>query len=312
MTQPLIAITHASSLLAEVLIQQMAESGIKSDSVVLLDTSEEAGNRLAFGDTYLTVRDQLEYDYENLTAVLLLQADAELESLLQHCDSYVISHHRDENREALYLFDSDLPARPAMIKLPCAEVATLMMVMKPLLQTTVVESLQSVNVLSAALYGKSGVEHLARQTINLLNSRDAENSLFPLQLAFNMLPEISSDELEDQLSFALGGSVHCSINNILVPAMHGMAVSVSLQLADDVTLDEAIHRFSAIDGVTLSNQPVSPLTHSQNSSNVVVFDLNQPQKDAKRLHFWIIADSIRNGLVQNYLNMLEVLLKSFL
>ncbi len=312
MTQPLIAITHASSLLAEVLIQQMAESGIKSDSVVLLDTSDEAGNRLAYGDTYLSVGDQYEYDYEDLTAVLLLQSDAELESLLQHSDTYVISHYRDQKTEALYLLDQNLPAKPATIKLPCAEVSTLMVVIKPLLQSTAIKSLHSVNVLSAALYGKSGIEQLARQTINLLNSREAENSLFPLQLAFNMLPEVSSDELEYQLSVALGGAIDCSISNILVPAMHGMALSVSLQLADEITLEEAIKRFSAIDGVTLSNQPVSPLTHCQNRSEVVVFDLNQPQKDAKRLHFWIIADSIRNGLVQNYLNILEVLLKSFL
>jgi aspartate-semialdehyde dehydrogenase len=312
MTQPLIAITHASSLLAEVLLQQMAESGIKSDSVVLLDNNDEVGNRLAYADTYIKVLDQYEYDYEGLTAVLLLQADAELESLLQHCDSYVISYHRDQNQQHLHLIDTELPAKPAAIKLLCPEIATLMSVIKPLLASTSIESLHAVNILSAALYGKVGIEQLARQTINLLNSRDAENNLFPLQLAFNMLPEISSVELENQLSAAMGGATHSSVHNILVPAMHGMAISVSVELAQEMTLDEAIKRFRAIDGVALSNQPVSPLTHCQNDSGVVVFDLNQPQKDAKRLHFWIIADSIRNGLVQNYLNILEVLLKSFL
>lgn len=314
MIQPRIAITHASSLLAEALIQQMAESGIKSDSVVLLDTTEEAGNRRAYADTYLTVEDQYEYDYEDLAAVLLLQADDELESLLQHCDSYVISHHLDHTRAGLFLFvqDSDLPAKPAMIKLPSAEVATLMMVINPLMQSMAIKSLQTVNVLSAALYGKPGIEDLARQTINLLSSKEAENSLFPLQLAFNMLPVGSSTELEYQLSSALGGDVRCSINNILVPAMHGMALSVLVELDETIILEEAVKRFSAIEGVTVSNQPASPLTHCQNGTDIVIFDLNQPQKDAKRLHFWIIADSVRNGLVQNYINILEILLNSFL
>lgn len=312
MTQPLIAITHASSLLAEVLIQQMAESGIKSDSVVLLDTNEEAGSRLAYADTYLTVGDQYEYDYEDLTAVLLLEADAELESLLQHCDSYVISHHLDQNREGLFLPSSDLPPKPAMIKLPSPEIATLMMVINPLMQTSAIKSLQTVNVLSAALYGKSGIEQLATQTINLLNSKEAENSLFPLQLAFNMLPVASNAELEYQLSTAIGSDIHCSINNILVPAMHGMALSVSVELGEEISSAEVVKIFGAIDGVVLSNQPVSPLTHCQNGTDIIIFDLNQSKKDAKRLHFWIIADSVRNGLMQNYLNMLEILLKSFL
>ncbi len=312
MTQPLIAITHASSLLAEVLIQQMAESGIKSDSVVLLDTNEEAGSRLAYADTYLTVGDQYEYDYEDLTAVLLLQADAELESLLQHCDSYVISHHLDQNRTGLFLSGDDLPAKPAMIKLLCPEVATLMMVINPLMRTTAIKSLQTVNVLSAALYGKPGIEQLATQTINLLNSREAENSLFPLQLAFNMLPAVSNTELEYQLATAMGSDTRCSINNILVPAMHGMALSVSVELVEELTSEELGERFSAIEGVELTDQPVSPLTHCQIGTDIVIFDLHQPLNDAKRLHFWIIADSVRNGLVQNYLNILEVLLKSFL
>jgi aspartate-semialdehyde dehydrogenase len=312
MIQPLIAITHASSLLAEALIQQMAESGIKSDSVVLLDTNEETGSRLAYGDTYLTVGNQYEYDYEDLTAVLLLEADAELESLLQHCDSYVISHQLDQNQAGLFLPGYDLPPKPAMMKLPSPEVATLMMVVKPLMQTTAIKSLQTVNILSAALFGKPAIEQLAKQTINLLNSRDAENSLFPLQLAFNMLPAVSNTELEYQLATAMGGDTQCSINNILVPAMHGMALSVSVELGEEITSEEVDARFSAIEGVVLTDQPVSPLTHCQNGTDIVIFDLHQPQKDAKRLHFWIIADSIRNGLVQNYQNILEVLLKSFL
>jgi aspartate-semialdehyde dehydrogenase len=312
MTRPLIAITHASSLLAEALIQQMAESGIKPDSVVLLDTNEEAGNRLAYADTYLTVGDQYEYDYEDLTAVLLLESDAELESLLQHCDSYVIGHHLGQSREGLFLPNSNLPEKPAMIKLPSPEVATLMMVITPLMQTSAIKSLQSVNILSAALYGKPGIERLASQTISLLNSKEVENSLFPLQLAFNMLPVAASAELEYQLITAMGGGTQCSINNILVPAMHGMAISVSVEFGEEISSAEIVKRFSAIDGVALSNQPVSPLTHCQNGTDIVIFELHQPQNDAKRLHFWIIADPVRNGLVQNYINILEVLLKSFL
>ncbi len=267
---------------------------------------------MAYGDTYLTVGNQYEYDYEDLTAVLLLEADAELESLLQHCDSYVISHQLDQNQAGLFLPGYDLPPKPAMIKLPSPEVATLMMVVKPLMQTTAIKSLQTVNILSAALFGKPAIEQLAKQTINLLNSRDAENSLFPLQLAFNMLPAVSNTELEYQLATAMGGDTQCSINNILVPAMHGMALSVSVELGEEITSEEVDARFSAIEGVVLTDQPVSPLTHCQNGTDIVIFDLHQPQKDAKRLHFWIIADSIRNGLVQNYQNILEVLLKSFL
>lgn len=83
MEQLKLAVTHASSLLAEALLERMAKTGIKADSIVLLDQQQQAGNRLSFGGTYLTVLDQHEYDYDDLTAVLLLEPDAELENLLQ-------------------------------------------------------------------------------------------------------------------------------------------------------------------------------------------------------------------------------------
>ncbi|MDQ7010569.1 MAG: hypothetical protein Q9M29_01985, partial [Mariprofundaceae bacterium] len=73
-----IAITHASGLLAEALLASMADSAIDSQQVVLLDQSALAGNRLAYGSTYLDVQDQLDFDYEDLMAVLLMEPDAEL------------------------------------------------------------------------------------------------------------------------------------------------------------------------------------------------------------------------------------------
>jgi aspartate-semialdehyde dehydrogenase len=312
MNKPLIAITHASSLLAEVLLQQMAESGIKPDSVVLLDDNDKLGSRLAYADTYLGVEDQLEYDYEGLSAVLLLQADEELESLLQHSDTYVIGHFLHQQAAELYLPGAQLPAKPGLLKLLRPEIATLMQVITPVIETAEIEALDVVGILSAAMYDKPGVEQLATQTISLLNSREVENSLFPLQMAFNMLPAANDIELENQLALALDHKISCSIHNILVPAMHGISLSVALKLKQGITLEQAHSAISCITGVTLTDEPVSPLTHCKKGSDMVVFDLHQPQKDAKRLHFWIIADSIRNGLVQNYLNILEVLLKSFL
>jgi hypothetical protein len=54
------------------------------------------------------------------------------------------------------------------------------------------------------------------------------------------------------------------------------------------------------------------LTDCKTGSDVLISGLYQPQNDFNRLQFWIVADSVRNGLIQNYQNMLEILLKSYL
>lgn len=315
--QARIAVTFAGSLLAEALLEQMAQSGISSEAIVLLDQSEESGARLAYGDTYLTTLDQNEYDYENLVVVLLLQEDAELESLLQHADCYVVSHHPSEQSAPVLMMDGDdssaIPQQPCPIKLPTADMAILMSVVRPLQGLSELFSLQVVNVLSAASYGKPAIDELASQTIELLNGRNVNSSVFPLQLAFNMLPVKEKGAMQEHLPMLLGSQdIKCSSQSIVVPAFHGICMSVAIEFSQKTQIKQIKSLLKQLPGVDLINQPVSPLTHCKSGTNLQIFDLFQPQKDAKRLQFWVISDWVRNGLVQNYLNVTEILLKSYL
>ncbi len=312
-----IAVTHASGLLAEALLERMAESGIKSDSVILLDREQQAGNRLSYGDTYLMVEDQYEYDYEDLAAVLLLEPDAELESLLQHADCFVISHHVDKVNNSVFTpeitAESNLPEQPCALKLASAELSTLLLVAKVIENNFGVKSLNVVNVFSSSFYGKTGVEELASQTISLLNSQDVKSTVFPLQLAFNMIPDGDESIVEEQLVSALqADGLKCSVQNILVPAFHGLSISVSLEMNSEVDIEKISSLLNEQQGIRIVEQTISPLTDCKTGSDVLISGLYQPQNDFNRLQFWIVADSVRNGLIKNYQNMLEILLKSYL
>lgn len=308
------AVTHASGLLAESLLERMAESGISSDSVVLLDQPEQVGNRLVYGDTHLTVLDQHEYDYENLTAVLLLEPDSELAGLLQHADCYVISHYPDtENKQIFNPYQPDLPEPPCAIKLASAELSSLLPAVNVIHTHYAIQSLSVVNVLSSSLAGKAGIDELASQTISLLNSQQVKSDVFQLQLAFNMIPQESSIEFEKQLADVLNSqSIHCSVQNILVPAFHGLCIAVNVETAENLNIRDVSELLSEQPAVRMEPQLISPFTDCKTGSDVLITGLHQPQNDANRLQFWVVADSVRNGLIQNYLNILEILLKSFL
>ena len=314
MSQAKIAITHAGGLLAEALLASMTESGISPDSVILLDVSEQAGNRLPFANTYINVQDQYEFDYEDLVAVLLLQQDAELESLLQHADCYVLSHFAREEGEAPVDFsDFKLPPTPQAIRIADAEASTLLAVVKPLQALSKLASLQVVNLVSASSYGKSAVDELATQTISLLNSREIQPGIFPLQLAFNMIPQAACADSAEHLAALLGsGNTRCSVQTLTVAAFHGLAISVQMEFEQALELSQIEAVLDNLDGVRMETRPVSPVTDCQSGSDLLVYGLCQPQKDANRLQFWIIADSVRNGLVKNYLIAIQFLLKSYL
>lgn len=312
-----IALTHASGLFAQALLEQMAIAGIAADAVLLLDSEEQAGHRVPYADTHLVVQDQYASDYDNLSAVLLLEADAELQSLLEHADCFVISHHGPEELPARYVGDVSMVAglleQPGRIRLVPAELATLLSVMLPLHQLHGIQAMQLVNVLSASVYGKPGVEELASQTISLLNSQDIHSDIFPLQLAFNMIPFDAAELSAWQLSDLLGDDdIDYSVQQILVPAFHGLAMAVTLQSEKPIELDRQIEQWQALPGIEVIQKVASPLTHCNAGLKIVITGLQHPQNDANRLQFWIIADSIKNGLIQNYLHILDFLLKSYL
>ena len=314
--QKKIAITHASGLLAEALLEAMAASGFDSEQVILLDREELAGNRLAFGGTYLDVQDQLAFDYENLMAVLLMEPDAELEDLLQHADCFVISHHGLSDQAVFVNPQSasfSLPETPCALRLPSAELATLLLAVQPIHDQFELKNLNVVNILSAAFYGKTGVEELAGQTISLLNTQPVKSTVFPMQLAFNMFAPDSEQDFEQQLSAALQhDELKCAVQQLLIPAFHGMAISVNLETAAPIKLPTLADALSQRPGLQLIDAEVSPLTHCMESAEVIINQLSQPQSDSNRLQFWIFADSVKNGLLQNYQKTIEVLLKSFL
>ena len=309
-----LALTHASSLLAEVLLEQFAESGLTPDSLILLDVEDRYGVRLGYADTHLTVHNQYEYDYEGLDAVFLLAHDVELESMLAYADCAVISHAFGPESNAplfdLALFDERPPH--GLNRIPRAEIATVMSVLGPIVDEFQIRSVHVVNILSAALFGQKAVESLATQTVSLLNSRDAERGPFDLQLAFNMLPQAMDSGHEQELQESLGGELLTSASTIIVPALHGMVQSVNIEFDSGVETAALEKLVDSLENVRLEREPVSPFTHCRHGTSMVIYDLHHPQKDAKRLHFWIIADSIRNGLVQNYLKVKDVLLNSFL
>ncbi len=305
-----LAVTHAGGPLAEALLEQLQESGIQPDSLVLLDREDRVGKRIAWGDSWLHVEDQHDFDYEDLAGVLLLEADAELVDLLQHADCPVLSHLPLVEQAPLFTgAGSPLPGQ-GFVKLPAAELATVLPALQALDQRAGLESLHLVSIVSAMHLGQTGVDDLATQTIGLLNSRDIDAGVFPQPLAFNLIPVPPGSD--DELRQLIGGDrTRISQQQLLAPAFHGLAIAVSLRLRRELDLEQAENALREA-GFRFSDEAVSPRSHCQQGSDSWVAQLQQPQQDAQGLQFWVVADSVKNGTLRFYREAAEILLKSVL
>ena len=110
-----IALSHASSVAAEAILEKLPESGIASDSLVLLDHQSNIGKRIAFGGSHLALLDQQQYDFSNCALLMMPEADPELEASVLQQGCLLVSHAIADQRAPVFIGaggigDSDRPS----------------------------------------------------------------------------------------------------------------------------------------------------------------------------------------------------------
>ena len=312
-----IAISHASGLVAEAILEKLSESGITPDSLVLLDDESRLGTRLPYAGTYLGTLNQDEFDFSQTAVLLMPEVDETLQPRALEQGCLLLSHVLDQ--DSLPIFVSSASQQPEIsytdprLRIAGAELSCLLPVLLELNRMETVVQLNLTFMQSAGFYGKAGVDELASQTVNLLNSREVKADVFQQQIAFNLLTTAGDHRLGTDLQYFFGNSAFSSVQQTVnVPVFHGLAVAIQIKFDADIDFSACDRRLSAIPNVVVKKSPISIISDCNQSFNCTISHLQQVPNQPAMLQFWMMADPMRYGLANNYVNVLEFLLKSFL
>ena len=317
MLEPKVAITHASSMLAEAILEKLPDTGLSPDSIVLLDDDSHVGIKLGYADTYLGIQNQTDYDYADCNLVLMLEHEEQILKKLTNLDSVVVGHNLEVDGNPVYATHNnsqlDISYTQRIIQLVDAEQACLLGILPSLHQHFKITRINAVLMRSAEARGKAGVEELASQTIALLNSKEVKPELYPLQIAFNLLPDSSNPEFNRELTALIGDeSIQCTYQIADLPVFHGFSAAIQLNFATEISLKAFKSAIGTIGNVQFKATMASPFTETKQSFNCTISRLEQAHQQTRSIQFWMIADSLRYGLANNYVNVTDILLKSFL
>jgi aspartate-semialdehyde dehydrogenase len=312
-----IALSHASSVAAEAILEKLPESGITPDSLVLLDHESNAGKRIPFGGSHLALLDQQQYDLSDCAVLLMPQADAELQARALQQGCLLLSHAIEDSRAPVFVSSvSEAPAvsySETQLRLAGPELACLWPSLVELDKLAGIARLQVTLMRSTEFRGKAGIDELASQTVNLLNGRAADTGVYTQQIAFNLLPEMTAPQLEDDFRHCLGNSsLALSLQTVTVPLFHGFAAAVQIVFTSDIKQSDCEKCLSALENVLIKNTDSSPISDCNQSFDSVISHMHQAGNQPSNLQFWMIADPMRYGLANNYVNVADFLLKSFL
>lgn len=167
-----------------------------------------------------------------------------------------------------------------------------------------VETADAFVALPAAVAGQDGVEELATQSRGLFNMESPEPEVFPLQIAFNLIPHGAAGEVTSyagrlaEATARLAASAAFSV--VWAPLFFGAAAALHVRTRralDDQSLRDALgHR----DGVTLMEAELpagtpTPATDAQGSESVFVSRLRVEGTHAR---LWLVFDPIQMEAAQ--------------
>ena len=176
--------------------------------------------------------------------------------------------------------------------------------------------------------GHAAVEDLKAQTRALANGEKVVPTVFPGQIAANLLCDWKADttpagegysEEEMKMIFEtrkiMGDpSIAVSPTCVRVPVVNGHSESVHAKFARPITVDEAKRLLEKAPGVVLDARPYSPGQHPQpilasGRDEVFVGRIRKDFGDPDALNLWVVGDNLRKGAALNAVQIAERVIK---
>jgi aspartate-semialdehyde dehydrogenase len=173
-------------------------------------------------------------------------------------------------------------------------------VLKPIAALAGLASAEAFVTLPVSLAGKEGVEELVQQTRGLFNMESPEPEVFPLQIAFNLIPKTRDKQAPDyesqltQTTARLANGVTVGFTAVTGPLFFGAAMALHVRTVPALDLAALRNALRHQDGITLmeDDHPAAmptPATDALGSQDVFVGGI---RLDGELCRLWLVFDPI--------------------
>ena len=196
-----VAIAGATGAVGEALIEILAERDFPVEQLFLLASERSAGKRVQFRGKSIMVQRLDEFDFAQAQIGLFSAGgdlSAEFAPKAAAAGCVVIdntSHFRYDDDIPLVVPEVN-PARVAeyanrnIIANPNCSTIQMVVALKPIHDAVGISRINVCTYQAVSGAGAGGIRELAGQTANLLNAKEIETSVMPVQIAFNAIPQI--------------------------------------------------------------------------------------------------------------------------
>lgn len=332
-----VAIVGATGAVGETLLSILAERKFPVAKLVALASSRSAGGSVEFNGKSTVVAELADFDFAGVD-IAFFSAGGSVSKI--HAPRAAAAGAVVIDNTSEFRYHDDIPLvvcevnpealagynKRGIVANPNCSTMQMMVALAPIHRAVGITRINVATYQSVSGAGRSGGEELARQTASILNFQPFEPERFPVQIAFNLIPQI--DVFEDngytreemkmvwETRKILGDdSIAVNPTAVRVPVFFGHAEAIHIETREKITADAARALLEAAPGVIVVDDRVAggyptPVTHAAGNDATYVGRIREDISHPLGLNLWVVSDNIRKGGALNAVQIAECLVQS--
>lgn len=332
-----VAVVGATGNVGHEILSILDERNFPADDVIALASSRSVGREVSYGDQNLKVRDLATFDFKGVDIVLSspgAKVSAEYSPKAAAAGALVIDN------TSYWRMDPDVPlivpevnphaiadVRKGIIANPNCSTIQMVVALKPLHEAAGIKRVVVSTYQSVSGSGKDAMDELFNQTKGIYMNQEAKPSVYPKQIAFNVIPQIdmfmddgmTKEEwkMVAETKKILDPKIKICANCVRVPVFIGHSEMVNVEFERELSAKDAKKIWREAAGVTvidLDHEDLEYVTphEIQGEDNVYVSRIREDVSVENGLNFWCVADNLRKGAALNTVQIAELLIKDTL
>jgi len=328
MREYVVGVVGATGAVGEEILRVLEEVKFPIKKLVPLSSARSAGTKVQFNDKDVTVCELTDEIFESEGIEIALfsaggSVSARFAESAAKAGAVVIdntSHFRMEEDIPLVVPEvnpNDITKwkKTGIIANPNCSTIQMVQVLKPLDDEFGIKRVDVSTYQAVSGAGKSAMEELVVQMKDFFsfNLEDSKKSVFPHQIALNVIPQIdkfmdnsyTKEELKmtNETKKIMGKNIEVSATCVRVPVLRGHSESITIRFEKEVDAKRARELLSGAQNIVLDDEPEAltyPMPINCTEKNeTFVGRIRKDIYDPKILHLFVVADNLRVGAATN-------------
>lgn len=334
-----VAVVGATGAVGEAIFSILEERDFPVGKIYALASSRSVGKRIYYKNTSVKVEDLETFDFSKVS-IGLFSAGASVSKV--YAPKAVAAGCIVIDNTSEFRYDDEIPlvvpeVNPdsiaeyktrGIIANPNCSTIQMVVALKPIYDAVGIERINVCTYQAVSGTGKEGIEEVVSQTAKLLNGKPITPSVYPKQIAFNVLPQIdvfmdngyTKEEMKmvwETRKIFSDQAIMVNPTAVRVPVFYGHSEAVHIETKQKIEIEKVYELLAKAPGITILDERVdggypTAVTESSGNDDVFVGRIREDISHPRGIDLWVVSDNVRKGAALNSVQIAEELVNKYI